>query len=914
MSSEINKTLDSGNERQKSKPTSAYDPVCGMKVKTPSEFFLELDGKIYEFCSENCMNQFAKEPQKYIKSDESGKSTSSSTNYGLQKLKLPIVDMHCSSCAITIEKEINKLPGIKSSNVNYANETAYVDYDSNKTKTEDIIEAIKRAGYKTGRSVLKLGIQGMYCSSCVSIIEKDLNKTKGVISASVDLGTESAIINYIPGQIDITEIKSIIEKLGYKTYPTEGYKQEKETIEKEVKEKVEEPVDENQAAREKEYKTLMKKFIFASILALPVMFFSYPTLWGLPEQFQMGSPLLRNIWIVMGLLALPVMFWSGSQFYTGALAAFKNRSANMHTLIATGITAAWLYSIMATFFPQIFPEAELADQFFDVVFVVVALVVLGMALELRAKGKSSEAIKKLIGLQAKTARVIRFGKEVDIPVEEVVLDDVIIVKPGEKIPVDGIVIEGTSSIDESMITGEPIPVEKHKGDEVIGATINKTGSFRFKATKVGKDTALSQIIQMVEQAQSSKAPIQRVVDKVSGYFVPAVIIIAILSFVAWYLFGPVPQLIYGLIVFVTVLVIACPCALGLATPISLMVGVGKGAENGILIRSGVALETAQKLNTIVLDKTGTITEGKPTLTDIITYNGFEEELVLSLSASVERSSEHPLAEAIVKGAVDKNLKLSDTQEFNAIPGHGVEAVVDGKKVLLGNLKMMNKFSIQLGDLEKESSKLADDGKTPMYVAIDGKAAGIVAVADVIKKDSIQAIDKLHKLGLEVVMITGDNKRTADAIARQVGIERVLAEVLPEDKAFNVQKLQNEGKKVAMVGDGINDAPALAQADVGMAIGTGTDVAIEASDITLIKGSLKSVVLAIELSKATMKNIKQNLFGAFFYNGLGIPIAAGILYPFFGLLLSPIIAGAAMAFSSVTVVTNANRLRKFKPKI
>lgn len=891
-----------------------YDPVCGMKVKTPSKYYIELGGKLYEFCSDDCMRKFAMDPNKYIHKTDDIVPTYNSTGYGLQKLQLPIIDMHCSSCAITIEKEVKKLPGIKSATVNYVTETAYVDYDVDKTNTDEIINAIKRAGYKTGRAILKLGINGMHCGSCVSKIEKELAATKGVISASVDLATESAIINYIPGQIEVTEIKTVIEKLGYKTYDTSGIKPDIKKRETNEKKKVEEPIDENQLAREKEYKTLMHKFIFAAIVALPVVFFSYPELWGLPAQFQKGSETLRYIWIAMSLVSLPVMFWSGSQFYSGAWAAFKNRSANMHTLIASGITAAWLYSAVAAYFPSVFPEEELAGQFFDVIAVVVSLVVLGMALEIRAKGKSSEAIKKLIGLQAKTARVIRDGKEKDVPVEEVVLDDIIIVRPGEKIPVDGIIVDGSSTVDESMLTGESIPVEKHPGDEAIGAAINKTGSFKFKATKVGKDTALAQIIGMVEQAQSSKAPIQRIVDQVSGYFVPSVIILAILSFVTWYIFGPVPQLIYALIVFVTVLVIACPCALGLATPISLMVGVGKGAENGILIRSGEALETAQKLDTIVLDKTGTITEGKPSLTNVITSNGFKEDEVLALSASVEKSSEHPLAEAIVRGAEEKNITLNEPKEFNAIPGHGVEANVNGRKVLLGNLKMMNKFSIQLNGLEEQSRKLADEGKTPMFVAIDNKAAGIIAVADIIKPDSKEAIAQLKKLGLEVVMITGDNSRTANAIGRQVGIERVLSEVLPEDKAFNVQRLQNEGKKVAMVGDGINDAPALAQADIGLAIGTGTDVAIEASDITLIKGSLKGVVLAIQLSKATMKNIKENLFGAFFYNGLGLPIAAGLLYPFFGILLSPIIAGAAMAFSSVTVVSNANRLRRFKTKL
>lgn len=883
-----------------------HDPVCGMEVKTPSQYYIDIEGNLYEFCSQGCQEKFAVDPMDYINKDTKIKTGYNMTSYGTEKISLPVVGLHCISCVNTIEQEIKKLPGIKLVKVNYTTETAHIEFKSGEVTTAHIINAIKNAGYKTGQATLKLGIQGMYCGSCVTKIENALDNQSGVLSSSVDLGTETAIINYIPGTVDISKIKNEIEKLGFKAFDTSGVK-----LETGSDIKGEEEVDENQAAREKEYKTLMKKFIFAAVLALPVMFFSYPTLWNLPQQFQMGSDTLRLIWIGMSILSLPVMFWSGSQFYTGAWAAFKNRSANMHTLIATGITAAWLYSSVATYFPGIFPSAELADQFFDVIFVVVALVVLGMALELKAKGKSSEAIKKLIGLQPKTARVIRNNSEIDIPVEEVVLDDIVLVRPGEKVSVDGVIVEGSSAIDESMITGEAIPVEKRVDDEVIGATINKTGSFKFKATKVGKDTALSQIIQMVEEAQSSKAPIQKIVDKVAGYFVPAVIIIAIFTFIVWYVFGPDPNLIYALITFVTVLVIACPCALGLATPISLMVGIGKGAENGILIRSGDALETAHKLNIIVLDKTGTITEGKPSLTDVVTVNGFGTDEVLSFGASVEKASEHPLGEAIINGAEEKSLTLSDPKDFNATPGFGVEAAVDGRKILLGNLKMMQKYSIELGNLLERSEQLADEGKTPMFVAIDGIAGGIIAVADVIKEDSVKAIAEFKKLGLEVVMITGDNSRTADAIAKQVGIDRVLSEVIPEDKAFNVQKLQNEGKKVAMVGDGINDAPALAQADIGLAIGTGTDVAIEASDITLIKGSLKGVVLAIQLSKATMINIKQNLFGAFFYNGLGIPVAAGLLFPFFGILLSPLLAGAAMAFSSVTVVTNANRLRNFK---
>ncbi|MDZ7660504.1 heavy metal translocating P-type ATPase [Fodinibius sp.] len=892
----------------------AKDIVCGMEVDNSSPYQSTYEGEHFFFCSQNCKSEFDKNPEKYISSQQDSSATYQITSSGMEKIQLPIIDMHCASCAETIEKELKKLQGINKAVVNGATENAYVEFNRAEMSLTRIIDTIKKAGYKTGYAKLRLHISGMHCNSCVTQIEKELEGTAGVLQASIDLGTESALVKYLPSKVDYPLVKQIIERLGYQVSENfqEGDDSRKQTPNSNEKGD-HDPVDENERARKREYNSLMRKFIFSAVISIPVMVFSYPDFLGLPEQFQRGTDLLYWIWFSMGVVTLPVMFWAGSHFYTGAWAAFKNRSANMHTLIAVGITAAWLYSTVAVLFPEIFPTEALAEVFYDVTAVVVALVNLGLALEIKAKGRSSEAIKKLMGLQAKTARVVRNGKEQDIPVEEVVLDDIIVVRPGEKIPVDGEIVDGSSAVDESMITGESIPVEKHKGDEVIGATINKTGSFKFKATKVGKDTALAQIVQMVEEAQSSKPPIQRVVDKVSGYFVPAVIILAIAAFMIWYIVGPAPALIYALVVAVTVLIIACPCALGLATPISLMVGVGKGAENGILIRSGEALETAQKLDTIVLDKTGTITEGQPSLTDVVTVNDFKEEEVLTWSASVERASEHPLGEAIILGAEEQELTLFDPQNFNAVPGHGVEAEVDGHRVLLGNIKMMLDNNIDTGSLQDESIALADDGKTPMFVAVEGQAAGIVAVADTVKPDSKAAIAQLKKMGLEVVMITGDNRRTADAIARQVGVDRVMAEVLPEDKAMNVQKLQNEGKRVAMVGDGINDAPALAQADIGLAIGTGTDVAIEASDITLIKGSLKGVVLAIQLSKATMKNIRQNLFGAFAYNTAGLPIAAGVFYPFFGLLLSPLIAAAAMAFSSVTVVTNANRLRKFQPK-
>jgi len=588
----------------------------------------------------------------------------------------------------------------------------------------------------------------------------------------------------------------------------------------------------------------------------------------------------------------------------------------MNTLIALGTSAAWLYSTVALMAPQLFP-AGTASPFYDVTAVVTALVVLGQALEVRAKGQTSQAIRKLISLQAKTARVVRNGQEVEIPIEDVVVGDTVVVRPGAKIPVDGIIVEGQSAVDESMITGESLPVDKQVADEVIGATMNTTGSFKFSATKVGKDTALAQIVKLVQDAMGSKAPIARLVDVVASYFVPAVMIIAILTFLVWFNFGPEgplgAALALAIVTSVTVLIIACPCAVGMAVPMSLVAGVGKGAEHGVLIRNGEALQLAAQLKTIVLDKTGTITKGKPALTDAVPANGFEMAKLLHYAASADQRSEHPLAQAIVTGAKAQGIEVVEPSEFDAVPGHGVETVVAGHQVLVGNGKLMRRYAVDTQAVEASVQRLQGEGKTAMYVAVDDQAAGVVAVADTIKEDSVQAIRVMQQMGLEVIMLTGDNERTAQAIARQVGVTRVLAEVLPEDKAKEVHLLKQDGRKVGMVGDGINDAPALVEADIGFAIGTGTDVAIEAADITLMSGSLKGVAYAIEVSKATMRNAKQNLLGAFIYNMLGIPIAAGLLYPFFGLLLSPIIAGAAMAASSVTVVSNANRLRFFKAK-
>jgi len=818
-----------------------------------------------------------------------------------QHLDLRIGGLTCSHCSPEVEKAIAAVSGVTAAHVNPSTKIARVEYDPSKTKFSAILQAVRAGGYTPGTATARIPIDGMHCSSCVIRVELALRTTPGILSARANLGPNAVDIEYDPETVDFDAIRKAIASAGYRV------------AEPKI-DPASETLDPAEAANEQEYRNLMRKFWFAAAISVPVMALSYPDLIpGLREWMPMGSGTRRIVWSLLGVLSLPVLVWAGSQFFIGMWDALKHRAANMHTLIAIGISAAYLYSVVAVAWPGLFPNMALAEVFWDVTDVVVALVVLGLALEIKAKGRTSQAIKKLIGLQAKIARVIRDGKESDISVEEVVVGDVVVVRPGEKVPVDGEVISGSSAVDESMITGESMPIEKQSGDEVIGGTLNKTGSFRFTATKVGKDTALATIIRMVKDAQGSKAPIQRVVDTVSGYFVPAVMILAVLAFVVWYVFGPEPRLIYATVVFVTTLIIACPCALGLATPTSLTVGIGKGAENGILIRSGDALQASEKLNTIILDKTGTITKGEPALTDVVTAPGYDEPTVLRLTASLERGSEHPLGEAIVKGAITRNLTLSDAENFIAIPGHGVSGRIDGHDVLFGNAKLMRDRNVTIDMLLGDWERLAGEGKTPMYVAIDGKAAALIGVADTVKSDSKAAIAVLKNLGIEVVMLTGDNERTGRAIAREVGIDRVLAEVLPNDKAHEVQKLQLEGKSVGMVGDGVNDAPALAQADVGFAIGTGTDVAIEASDVTLIKGSLIGVVTAIEISRATMRNVRQNLVGAFGYNSLGIPVAMGVLYPFIGLLLSPLIAAAAMAFSSVTVVTNANRLRFFKPR-
>ncbi|MBD2316513.1 heavy metal translocating P-type ATPase [Phormidium tenue] len=744
-------------------------------------------------------------------------------------------------------------------------------------------------------STLKL--RGMSCASCANSIETAISNVTGVEQCNVNFGAEQATVTYNPRSVDVKRIQQAIADAGYSS---QLLKEENPLVDD----------DEEQAARRKEENDLNRKVMIGSAISLFLVIGGLPMMTGLSLPFIPAW--MHNAWLQL-VLTIPVQFWCGAAFYINAAKASKRHAASMDTLVATGTGAAYGYSIFATINPTFFTSQGLtADVYFEASAVIITLILLGKLFENRAKGSTSEAMRKLMGLQAKTARVIRHGREMDIAIAEVQLDDVILVRPGEKIPVDGEIIEGGSTIDEAMVTGESVAVKKQVGDEVIGATINKTGSFKFRATRIGKDTFLAQIVKLVQQAQGSKAPIQRLADRVTGFFVPIVIAIAISTFIIWYNF--MGNVTLAVITTVGVLIIACPCALGLATPTSIMVGTGKGAENGILIKGADSLEQAHNLQTIVLDKTGTITQGKPSVTHFVTTAGMPDSKVLtllSMAASVERYSEHPLAEAIVRYANALNVELTDVQDFEAIAGSGVRGYIGDHLVQIGTYRWMQELGITTDSLEQTWDTLERKGNTAIWIAVNGKIQGVMGITDAIKPSSVKAIRTLQRMGLEVVMLTGDNRRTAEVIAHEVGIDRVFAEVRPDQKAAQIQRLQNEGKVVAMVGDGINDAPALAQADVGIAIGTGTDVAIAASDITLISGDLQGIVIAIQLSRATMQNIRQNLFFAFIYNILGIPIAAGILFPFFGWLLSPIIAGGAMAFSSVSVVTNALRLKNFK---
>lgn len=791
-----------------------------------------------------------------------------------QSVSFKIGGMTCAACSARVEKGLKRLEGVIDANVNLASEKATVQFDPKVIQFPKLKAKVEDLGYQVfGGKKAELKLVGMTCAACAARIEKKLNSLQGVNGAGVNFAMERATFEFDPDQITLKEIEKAVADLGFQAFVVGG-----------------QAVDREKEARENEILYQKRRLILSTVLSAPLL------LMMIFEWLNIHLPLSMDMlhWISF-ILATPVQFYVGYQFYRGAYKALKNGSANMDVLVALGTSSAYFYSIFLLF------ERSM-HSYFEVASVLITLVIFGKTLEARAKGRTSEAIKKLIGLQAKTARVIRNGTESDIPIEDVQEGDLVIVRPGEKIPVDGIVKEGSSAVDESMLTGESIPVDKKSGDTLIGATINKNGVLKFEATKVGKDTALAQIIRLVEEAQGSKAPIQRVADQVSAYFVPIVVALAIITGVAWYLVsGDFTKALVG---FVSVLVIACPCALGLATPTAIMVGTGKGAEKGILIKGGEHLEKTHKLTAVVLDKTGTITKGQPEVTDIISVNGFTEKEILSIAGAAEKNSEHPLAEAIVKAAQAENANLAATTDFEAIPGHGIRVKVGERLVLLGNAKLMKDNGISFDELKNRIEALEGDGKTVMSVAIDGKAGGIVAVADTVKEHSAEAIREMQNMGITVYMITGDNKRTALAIASQVGIDNVLAEVLPENKAQEVERLKSSGYVVGMVGDGINDAPALATADVGMAIGTGTDVAMEAADITLMRGDLRSIVSSIKLSKATMRVIKQNLFWALIYNLLGIPLAA------FG-ILSPVIAGAAMAMSSVSVVSNSLRLKTFK---
>ena len=802
-----------------------------------------------------------------------------------------IEGMSCSACANRVERVVKKMNGVEEASVNFATETLLVKFDDAKIDAPKIEEAIVKAGYSVRKDMrdYTFKVEGMSCSACANRVERITKKIDGVESANVNFATEKLTVRVDAEKVRYSDIKLAVDKAGFKLI------KEEDQI-KEVSKKKDES------------KILLNRFIFSLIFTVPLLIISMGHMVGMPLPSiidPMKNPL--NFALIQLVLTIPVMV-AGYKFYKIGYKNLFKLSPNMDSLIAIGTSAAVAYGLFAIY-KILNGETHYAMHlYFESAVVILTLITLGKYLEAVSKGKTSEAIKKLMGLAPKTATIIKNGKEVSIPIEEVIVGDIILVKPGEKLPVDGEIIEGSTSIDESMLTGESIPVEKNIGSTVIGASINKAGFIKYKATKVGKDTALAQIVKLVEEAQGTKAPIAKMADIIAAYFVPTVMALAIIAAVGWLIAGE--STVFALTIFISVLVIACPCALGLATPTAIMVGTGKGAENGVLIKGGEALETTYKIDTIVFDKTGTITEGKPKVTDII-CNGIKEEEVLVLAASAEKGSEHPLGEAIVREAEDRSLEFKSLEHFKAVPGHGIEVTIEGKDILLGNKKLMIENNINIESLHVESDRLATEGKTPMYIAINNKLSGIIAVADTVKENSKAAIEELKKMNVNVAMITGDNKKTAEAIAKSVRIDIVLAEVLPEDKANEVKKLQGQNRKVAMVGDGINDAPALVQADVGIAIGSGTDVAIESADIVLMKSDLKDVVTAIRLSKATIKNIKENLFWAFGYNVLGIPVAMGVLHIFGGPLLNPMIAAAAMSFSSVSVLLNALRLKRFK---
>ncbi len=813
-------------------------------------------------------------------------------------ISLPIGGLTCASCVARVEKVLNGVDGISEASVNLAAEKADVTYDPERLTPEDIAKTIGNAGYSVPPVTAEFEIGGLTCASCVARVEQALNKTSGVLSAEVNLATEKARVEYLPGAADPEAIIGAVERAGYKAKAVAGGQQEE---------------DRERLARAVEIVEIRRKVIFAAVFAVPL--FAVAMLKYAPGVEDLMLRLLPErgwMWVEF-FLATPIQFYAGARFYRQGWAEMSHFSPGMSTLVMLGSSAAYFYSLLALLVPGIFPEGT-ATTYFEAAGVIITLILLGRYFESIAKGRTSEAIRKLMQLQAKTARVIRDGTEMEIPIEDVIEGDLVVVRPGERLPVDGEVTEGSSYVDESMITGEPIPVEKSAGAEVVGGTVNKTGAFTLRATRVGGDTVLSQIIRMVEEAQGSKPPIQKLADRIALIFVPSVLGIAAVTFTAWMIFGPSPALSFAFVTTVSVLLIACPCAMGLATPTAIMVSTGKGAEMGVLFRKGTALEMLARIGTVVLDKTGTLTKGRPELTDFETFGDHDREAVLSMVAAAESKSEHPIAEAIVRAAKDKGIELPVVEKFNAEPGFGIEALAGGKKIHVGADRYMESLGIDLASTADRARTLAEDAKSPLYAAIDGKLAAMIAVADPLKEGSREAIKVLHGLGLKVAMVTGDNRLTAEAIARDVGIDRVMAEVLPDQKASEVKRLQTAGGNVAFVGDGINDAPALAQADVGIAIGTGTDIAIEAADVILMSGDLRGIVNAVALSKRTLKTIWHNFFWAYAYNVSLIPLAAGAFYPLLGILLNPMIAAGAMSTSSLFVVFNSLRLRRFKPPI